>query len=355
MPLACLLRYAYGLRDLLIQDMTQAAMARYGFHDVLIAMLASEVRDLLHRGLSLQYIPIQERLASPRGRLVVSEIARRGGLASAALDCKYYQRSTDWLLNRVLKAGLMAAAGMTRARELQREMHELASQFEFVQEKSTLLDHDLRLAEWSLTRLTDFNAPALAIVRILQDMMGIDFEGPRNSVPIRGFLFDMNRFFQRLLSRFLREHLSDASIVDEKSIRYLFAYSVDANPRRRAAPRPRPDYALLRGNTLVGFLDAKYRDLWHFDVPPAWIYQLSTYAFAAPRRASIMLYPTLDARARDERLEVRQPIGPSAGNIVATVTMRPVPLIELAELLACDPPDRAACKQLAARLVDLGI
>ena len=66
-----------------------------------------------------------------------------------------------------------------------------------------------------------------------------------------------------------------AKINDELPIRGLFAYAADANPRRRKAPAPRPDYALFCANELKGFLDAKYRDIWNWGLPAEWLYQLS--------------------------------------------------------------------------------
>jgi 5-methylcytosine-specific restriction enzyme subunit McrC len=355
MPLAQLLRYAYGLQDLSMRRITRALTARYGFHDLLISMLASEVRELLRRGLSRHYVSVQERLASPRGRLMVSALARRGGLPEATLDCKYHQRSADWLLNQVLRAGLVTASRMTRDPALQREMYELAVQFDLVRAKSKLLERELKVVERGLTRITDFNAPSLTIIRLLHDMMGVDFQGSEDTNPMPGFLFDMNRFFQRLLSRFLRENLPGATIVDEERIRHVFAYAADANPKRRSAPLPRPDYALMRENKLEGFLDAKYRDVWRLNVTESWIYQLAMYALASPRRASIMLYPSLDAGARDERLEVRQPLG-SSKDRPATVTMRPVPLMQLAELLGSNRPAATADRwRLAEHLVDFAM
>ena len=44
LPLATLLRYAYGLRDLETFDETQAPVVAHGFHDLLIALLASRPR-----------------------------------------------------------------------------------------------------------------------------------------------------------------------------------------------------------------------------------------------------------------------------------------------------------------------
>jgi 5-methylcytosine-specific restriction enzyme subunit McrC len=147
----------------------------------------------------------------------------------------------------------------------------------------------------------------------------------------------MNIFFQRLLSRFLHENLSSLRIEDELAIRNVFAYAPDANPQRRSAPAPRPDYALFSGNTLCGFLDAKYRDIWEQNLPAEWLYQLSIYALASPCEASMLLYASMSAEAFDERVEVRQPVF-SSGKQPASVILRPVPLLYLAELL---DPDRA--------------
>jgi 5-methylcytosine-specific restriction enzyme subunit McrC len=167
-----------------------------------------------------------------------------------------------------------------------------------------------------------------------------------------GFLFNMNVFFQRLLSRFLHDNLTAARIKDEIAIRGLFAYVPDANPRRRRAPAPRPDYALYRSNKLMDFLDAKYRDIWEKGLPAEWLYQLSIYALASPSELSVLLYASMATEARDERVEVRQPVAWSS-NPSASVILRPVPLTYLAELL---DPDRSgsradARRQLANELV----
>ena len=103
-----------------------------------------------------------------------------------------------------------------------------------------------------------------------------------------GFLFDMNIFFQRLVSRFLHDNLTSARIADEVPIRNLFAYASDGNPKRRSAPAPRPDYALFGGDMLHGFLDAKYRDIWERTLPAEWLYQLSLYAVASPSQVSVL-------------------------------------------------------------------
>jgi 5-methylcytosine-specific restriction enzyme subunit McrC len=94
---------------------------------------------------------------------------------------------------------------------------------------------------------------------------------------------------------------------------------------------------LFHGNTLRGFLDAKYRDTWERNLPAEWLYQLSIYALASPSRVSVLLYSSMAAEARDEQVDVRQPVTWSSKD-PACVILRPVPLTRLAELV---DPNRA--------------
>ena len=338
MPLARLLRYAYGLRDVRTVEETRAPATRHGLHDLLIAMLAAEVEELVHRGLARRYVPLLERLESPRGRIDLEELIRQGGAAKEArLPCHHFERRVDWHLNQVLRAGLDVAARMSEDRDLRRRVNRLAEMFAGVERKATLDAGDIDRAERGLTRLTAANGPALTIIRLLHDMLGVAFDPVRQPIRMPGFLFDMNTFFQRLLSRFLHDNLTGQRIKDEWAIRNVFAYAPDANPRRRTAPQPRPDYALFHGNSLRAFLDAKYRDTWARSLPVEWLYQLSIYALASPAGVSVLLYASMAGEAQDEQLDVRQPVAWSSKG-QASVILRPVPLLGLGELL---DPDRA--------------
>jgi 5-methylcytosine-specific restriction enzyme subunit McrC len=166
----------------------------------------------------------------------------------------------------------------------------------------------------------------------------------------------MNVFFQRLLSRFLHDNLKSARIADERRIRSVLAYSAEANPKDRSAPAPRPDYALFCGSALRGYLDAKYRDVWQQRLPAEWLYQLALYAQASPNQVSVLLYASMSPEARDERVEVRQPLA-SASRRTASIIIRPVPLVYLAELVdphtAIVSPRRR--QELAEHLVSLRV
>jgi len=352
MPLSQLLSYAYGLRDITTIYRSRSPTTRDGLHDILIELLAEEVEELLHRGLWRRYVPSSDRLESPRGQILIDEIIYRGGVREARLPCRYFDLRKNWHLNQLLRSGLLLAAQLTEDRELHRRVQQLSSMFGEVQTLAHLNKDDIDRAEHDLTRQTDAAKPALTLIRLLRDSQGIDFATAGPSAQIPGFLFDMNAFFQRLLSRFLRDNVTTLRIEDEVPIRGLFAYPGDANPKHRRAPAPRPDFALYSATGLVGFLDAKYRDIWDCGFPPEWLYQLSIYALASPSAVSILLYASMSEDACDERVEIRQPIS-WGSKTPASVIMRAVSLTRLAALLVRNrgPIFVAGRRELATELV----
>jgi 5-methylcytosine-specific restriction enzyme subunit McrC len=331
MPLAQLLRYAYRLRDIATFHESEAPLKSKAFHDLLIDLLMAEVEELIHRGLARRYVPLVETLQSLRGRVLPGEIARRGGIREARLPCLQFDRYLNWHLNRVLYAGLEMAASMTEDRDLRRRALRIANSLDGVERKTRLDRNDIDRAERELTRMTVSYLPALTVIRMLHAMLGVSFGAANDHARVPGFLFDMNLFFERLLSRFLHENLDDR-VLDQFPIREVFAFAPNGNPKRRLAPTLRPDFVVCRAGNLSGFVDSKYRDVWTLGLPSGWLYQLSIYSMAAPNRTSIVLYATTNLDACDERIEVRQPVHRSQSQ-PAVVIVRPVLLQRLAELV----------------------
>jgi 5-methylcytosine-specific restriction enzyme subunit McrC len=199
----------------------------------------------------------------------------------------------------------------------------------------------------AIDRRTIAYTSALTLIDLLLQSKGIALEGRSTRLSLPGFLFDMNRFFQALISRFLREHLSGYFIKDEPRLRAMFAYDPAHNPRRLRAPVQKPDFVVLQGTTVAAVLDAKYRDLWQDSLPRDMLYQLALYALgpAGAIRRSTIVYPTLESAAMDQVIAIQEPI---YGTSKAYVTLRPVNLIALDDLL--NAPDRQSTRRKRVEL-----
>ncbi len=326
--LLSLVRYAYGFRRLkLISDSTQL-VDQCGFEDLLISQLNAEVHELISRGLFRAFIATGERLSSPRGRIDLTRMALDGGTITASLPCKHHPRVEDTLLNRILMAGLRLAGSIASLVDLRRESRRLASlmeeQVSTVRLDGTMLDRATR----QMNRLTTVYAPALSIIRLLVESQGVVLEGQTTTTTLPGFLFDMNAFFQALLSRFLRENLPGYSVRDEFRLKGMMRYNPNFNPQRRQSPTPRPDYVVTQQGTICSILDAKYRDLWEKQLPREMLYQSVVYAISHRQQPqSTILYPTMNTLAKEARIDVTDPL---FGRHIGQVCLRPVllPLLE---------------------------
>lgn len=327
-----LLRYAYGLRRLNLLSDAAHLVERGGFEDLLICQLNTEVQELVSRGLLRTYVRQEERLASPRGRIDLMRLALDGGKTTATLPCQHYSRVEDTLLNRVVLAGLRLAGSMADLMALRRDSQRLAmlldEQVSAVRLTGSLLDQ----ASMRMNRLTTAYVPAISIIRLLVEAQGVVLQGEMVPITLPGFLFDMNAFFQALMSRFLRDNLPGYAIRDEHGLKGMLRYSSGFNPLQRRSPTPRPDFVVIQGRKTCSIIDAKYRDLWDTPLPREMLYQLVVYAMSdRTRPASSILYPTTDARAREARIDVADPL---VGQRLGQVCLRPVLLPMLEELVS---------------------
>ncbi len=285
-------------------------------------------------------------LTHPRGRIDFVGYLQVASRAGVALPCVHHPRSEDTSINRALHGGLEMAAGMTLDHELSGHVRRLAKNFAASVTPRKLDAAGFDEAWRSLDRRTSAYQPALTLIKMLLNTQGAALTDSASSIAAAGFLFDMNRFFQALLSRFLGENLDGCEVQDEKILRGVFAYDLANNPRSCSPPKLRPDFLVLRNQRVVAVLDAKYRDLWERNLPREMLYQLALYAMgqdSVERRATI-LYPTLDGAARQQVILVKDPL---RGAAKAQVILRPVNLLQLDAFLSARG---AQCSAVGASL-----
>jgi 5-methylcytosine-specific restriction enzyme subunit McrC len=332
--LLTLLRYAYGLRNLQLLPPTVHSTKVTEFQDLIVWQLAVEVRKLLGRGLGRAYVRREEALASPRGRIDFQTIADRGLLVDATMPCVHHRRDDDRLINRVLLAGVRLSASMAADRGLRVSAGRLADLLgETI--TSIRLDREVfsRLAG-EMDRMTRQYEPAISLIQILYEAGGLSLGDREVGPSLPGFLFDMNRFFQALVGRYLSDNLTGQVVSSEHRLKGMFAYVHGWNPRQSQTPTPRPDFVVSHGPKTVAILDAKYRDLWVNPLSRDMLYQLAIYALGYEAGMATILYPTDHDQAREARIEVRDPM---YGVRRALVVLRPVAMERLAELVSARP------------------
>lgn len=331
MPLYRLLKYAYDLRDLKLLGRASHDLETSSFQDLLIHHLCAEGEELLRRGLNRDYLRLKGDLQFPRGRIDLNRLAAQAGVSGGTLPCTYFSRTEDNRLNQVLLAGLRLALPLTSDTRLKAKLRQLCLILKEYVRPVELTEPLLLQVDRGLNRLQEHYRPALKLIRILYESQGLSFSSRTASLPFDGFFFDMNAFFQALLSRLLREHLEGFRIREEYKLHESFAYAAGFNPRGRLTPKPRPDFAVLQGGQVVMLLDAKYRDLWEHSLPSSWLYQMTVYAASGVGTGTAkVLYPSMSGSAKLQVIEVRNPV---TGGRCAQVVLQPVHLLRLATLL----------------------
>lgn len=343
MLLLPLLRYVWGLRQLHLLPLTDTDTDLDAFEDLLLTQLLAETQELLTRGLHRTWSPRQEPLSAPRGKILVERVARQASGDQTRLPCRWHPRAANTPLNLVLLAGLYSGSRLTRSVELRAELRGLArrmpEELPVVELSERLLDDATR----HLTRQTHAYLPALTLLRLL--LRGHGGTLLPGTSPLPGFLFDMNRFFQALLARLMRDHLEGVELIEELPLTDLYRWAPDSRSPRTRPPTPRPDFVVQRRGQVIAVLDAKYRDLWSHPLTRDMVYQLTVYTMAFPEcPTATILYPTLDPAAHETRLHV----GRGAGR--REIALRPVQLGEVVRALRED--DRAGLMTLAKGWVE---
>lgn len=325
-----LLRYAYGLRNLRLLGTTEVETRGPALQDLIIQQLHAEIRELIERGLSRRYVERVEALTSPRGRIDLNQLAASSGALNAAVPCRHHPRSSQHLLNALLLSGLELGTALANDRVLKGSLHRLTRVLAELTQPAPLHAALFETARRHINRLTTAYGPALELIELLYHCSALSL-GDASELQVPGFLFDMNRFFQALVARFLRDHLSEHEVQEEAPLRDLFRYVPAMNPRHRSSPRPRPDFIVRQRGAVVALLDAKYRDLWEHELPADMLYQLSVYALSQPRGATAaIVYPTTALHARQALLEICDPV---TGRPQGFVALRPLVLPRLVSAL----------------------
>ena len=115
-----LLCYAWDqVQERNARAVTEAGELR-SVQDLLGRVLASGVSRLLRRGIDRGYMERREDLAGVRGKLLMSDTAKRSLRARSRIACEFEELSPDILANRILRSSLASLRKLGVARENRR-------------------------------------------------------------------------------------------------------------------------------------------------------------------------------------------------------------------------------------------
>jgi 5-methylcytosine-specific restriction enzyme subunit McrC len=338
--------FALRLRNVVRTKDVVARLASTSLHDIVILELLGEARNLIGRGLHREYVDQRKALATPKGRIDFNRIAKSGGLRAAAIPSRFTRRSDDSLLNRALLAGLAAAVPMATDSDLRSDVRRVTKHLREAVTLWPLTGALVDSARNEIDRRTARYAPAFDLIDLLRQgrIVSTAEPGVEPGLTIHGFALDMNMLWQRTLGRVLAEWTNGFDIRQEVSLAGLITADPEYAPRKTGPRMPRPDFAVFKGQTFNGYLDAKYRDIWDRGLPRDMLYQLALYATAQGQGAAAVLYPTDSREAREERLRIHNPADQSVRGVVA---LRPVHMGRLAALIGAAPSSKRTAERAA--------
>ena len=251
--------------------------------DAMALSLAVAARKAFERGLLHGYRTEEESLYTVRGRIRMGDQIRRRFSLPFPVEVRYDEFTEDIVANQLVKAAAWQLGRMRLRHQKARDgLREVAARLGNV----SLVEfppHDV--PEVKFDRLNERYREVVMLSRLV--LRRRLFESGRGAVPAPGFHMDMNRVFQRFVTRALREALrvSDQTLRSDSELDRSHRISLDEDGHITL----KPDLSWWDGPRCTFVGDAKYKRI-ESNVPNADLYQLLAYATARDLPGGLLIY-----------------------------------------------------------------
>ena len=170
-----------------------------GVHNLLGKVLAAGTFHLLRTGIDRDYREVREDLTGVRGKIVVSEIAKRALRSRGVLCCEFEELSHDVLHNRILRSTL---GSLLRLKDLQADVRsDVRRAFQKLEGIRTVPLGPRLFQQVKLDRNRRYYRFLLSVCRLIQEQLLVDERS--GSVSFSAFSEDrMERLYENFIINF---------------------------------------------------------------------------------------------------------------------------------------------------------
>jgi len=245
----------------------------------LARLFATQAETALRQGLLKGYVSVDETALVMRGRVRMSEQARRHHGRLVPLEVTHDEFTEDITENRILRTAcerLLRMPGDLPG-DVRRRLLRLRARLGEI----TVIRRAAQIPAWQPSRLNARYHAALRLAGIV--MRGASVESAPGDVTVSGFLFDMARVFEDFLTAALRESLASMP----GYCRGQATHHLDENDAIRIVP----DFVRYADDgTPLAVADAKYKAEKRAGFPDADLYQMLAYCTALGLSAGHLVY-----------------------------------------------------------------
>ena len=257
-------------------------------YELFINMYLQEVRQLVKRGIKLNYVEQEDNLRYYKGKLLVSENVRLNLAHKERFYVSYEEFHPNRAENRLVKATLAKLQRLTTSAENSKEIRQLLTAFEMV---DASVNYTKDFSQVVINRNTKEYEVLMQWSKVF--LMNKSFTTFSGSTISRALLFPMESIYESYVAQQMKKVMSPEgwTVSCQDRGHYLFI-----EPRRQFALRP--DIVIKKGERIV-ILDTKWKSLVNnekinYGISQADMYQMYAYSKKYDTSEIWLLYPVND-------------------------------------------------------------
>lgn len=263
-------------------------VAQMNLYELFINMYLQEVRQLVKRGIKLNYVEQEDNLRYYKGKLLVSENVRVNLAHKERFYVSYEEFHPNRAENRLVKATLAKLQRLTISAENSKEIRQLLTAFEMV---DASVNYTKDFSQVVINRNTKDYEMLMQWSKVF--LMNKSFTTFSGSTTSRALLFPMESIYESYVAQQMKKVMIPEgwTVSCQDRGHYLFM-----EPRRQFAIRP--DIVIKKGERIV-ILDTKWKSLVNneknnYGISQADMYQMYAYSKKYNTSEIWLLYPVND-------------------------------------------------------------